>query len=449
MTAGVAVAPLGDGARLGEALARARGRGGLVALTVPAPALPAHRLLSLGTEPAFFFASPGGEAVAGLGAAVEVTARGPGRFSALRVSAAEALSELRVVEVGGAARWAPRLYGGFAFAPGAADADPWRGFGDGRFVLPRWLYGRRGHRAFLVFTGHADRVAPAAVAREHDAIVAALATASEPPLPEVTRRLERPSAEAYRAHVAAILERVEAGEVDKIVAARRVELTLTTAVDAAAALGRLRRAHPTCATFAFRRGGRTFLGATPETLARVRGDRLDTEALAGTGGPGDRLDRDKERREHGVVVDAIAAALRPLCVALAIEDTPRLRALRDVVHMRTAVRATLRPGTHALDVAAALHPTPAVGGAPGPAARAYLATHEEPRGWYAAPVGWFAPGGDGELVVALRSALLEGERAHLFAGAGIVRGSCPRAEHEETSLKMRAVASALARGVHR
>jgi isochorismate synthase len=100
---------------------------------------------------------------------------------------------------------------------------------------------------------------------------------------------------------------------------------------------------------------------------------------------------------------------------------------------------------HLLDVAAVLHPSPAVAGLPQDAARGLIAQIEDgPRGLYSGLVGWIAPTGGGELAVCLRCGFIEGSRATLHAGAGIVAGSDPASEAAETLTKMRAMLEALA-----
>jgi len=134
----------------------------------------------------------------------------------------------------------------------------------------------------------------------------------------------------------------------------------------------------------------------------------------------------------------------PLTMALAAPQTPSLRRLPGIQHLETPIRAALRPGVGILDAVAALHPTPALGGRPRTAALQFIATHEpHPRGWYASPIGMLRPNGEGTMVAAIRSALLSGENAWLYAGAGIVRGSVPEEEWEETGLKFAAVERAL------
>jgi isochorismate synthase EntC len=144
------------------------------------------------------------------------------------------------------------------------------------------------------------------------------------------------------------------------------------------------------------------------------------------------------------VVDAIAQVLRELGGEVTARATPAVRALRHVLHLHTPIAARLRASRHVLDVAARLHPTPAVGGTPTALALDWIAAHEPvARGWYAAPVGWFDLAGNGELAVAIRSGVVAEDRAQLWAGAGIVAGSDPDRELAETDIKLRAMLGAL------
>ena len=213
-------------------------------------------------------------------------------------------------------------------------------------------------------------------------------------------------------------------------------------------LAALREAHPQAFVFAATRGGDVFLGATPETLLRVRDGRLHTEALAGTAAPGTPLEvllsREKDRAEHAFVVDALLEALHPICTEVRLPATPELRVLPGLVHLRTPIVARLRSGVTAKDVLATLHPTPAVGGHPRAAALSFLREHEGlERGYYAGPVGYVDANGDGVFAVAIRSALIRGSEAFLFAGAGLVEASDPHAEWQETELKLRTLSEVL------
>ena len=174
----------------------------------------------------------------------------------------------------------------------------------------------------------------------------------------------------------------------------------------------------------------------------MRGRVLETDALAGTGTGEALLESPKDRREHAWVVEAIVESLRPITREVVVEPVG-LRRLANLVHLWTPIRATLREGVEAIDAARALHPTPAVGGTPRAAALEFLRRHEGfDRAGYAGAVG--ARGGDClELWVGIRSALLEGPRATVYAGAGIVEGSTPQAEWAETERKAGAMLSAL------
>ena len=232
-----------------------------------------------------------------------------------------------------------------------------------------------------------------------------------------------------------------------MVLARALAVEADRAFEPAAVLQALEARFPTCRTFLVRGDdGAAFLGASPETLLRVDGDEVLTEALAGSARPGEApalLRSQKDLREHRWVVEHLVRALQGLATRVERPATPSLRELANVAHLYTPVRAQLKAGRSVADVAAALHPTPAVGGVPGPAARSFLAAHEGlDRGLYAGLVGWVGPE-HAELSVALRSALVRGPRARLFVGAGIVDGSLPDAEWDETALKARALLEAL------
>jgi isochorismate synthase len=242
------------------------------------------------------------------------------------------------------------------------------------------------------------------------------------------------------------LREIRKGRLDKVVLARAVEVESGEPFDPQALRASLEQRYPECRVFLLRSGGAAFIGATPELLCKVDGDRVQTEALAGSAAPGQEarlLASQKDLREHAEVVEHIVSRLRPLSRTVAAPPEPRILALSNVLHLRTPIEARLAPGRGAADVAAALHPTPAVCGAPQAAALRFLAEHEGlDRGLYAGVVGWAGPSG-AELAVALRCAVVRGRKARLFVGAGIVEGSEPAAEWDETELKAHALLGAL------
>ena len=390
------------------------------------------------------------------GVAAEIRAEGAARHLELAAAAIETWA--RIVRVGAADAPPPRLIGGLAFAPGAARGPAWQGFADARFVLPRWTYARRRHGGDAWLTAVVDGDM---AARGRDAWHGELAelrralTAPPSSLDPPVVGVREADPEVWRRHIAAIVAAIRAGTAEKIVAARTCAVELAAPVDPALVLARLAARHPECTRFAIRAAGRVFLGATPERLLALAGREVATEALAGSiARRPDGRDEPaeiaalqasaKDRGEHDVVVDQIRAALAPLCDELVIPAAPAIRTLRHIHHLHTPVRGHLWARRHLLELAAVLHPTPAVGGVPTDVALAWIAANEpEPRGWYASPVGWFDAAGDGELAIAIRSGLIDGRHALLFAGGGIVRDSDPDAELDETRIKLRALLGAL------
>ena len=264
-----------------------------------------------------------------------------------------------------------------------------------------------------------------------------------------------PPPAVYAGAVAEAARRVRVGELRKVVLARTIEVG-GRVFDPRRLAHRLRAVDPHAYTFIAPAAHGVLVGASPELLVARRGGEVRTNPLAGSaprsGDPiVDRANADrliasaKDREEHAVVVEAVAEALEPLCVSLAWDREPVLQETPNVWHLSTRFRGHLGdPAPSALDLALALHPTPAVGGAPADAARDVLAQLEGfDRGSYAGPVGWVDADGNGEWAIALRCALLEGERATLYAGAGIVGASDPEAEVDETDRKFRAFLDAL------
>ncbi|MGI8809832.1 MAG: isochorismate synthase [Acidimicrobiales bacterium] len=263
---------------------------------------------------------------------------------------------------------------------------------------------------------------------------------------------ERPDRRRWAAAVEEALARIAGGRLSKVVLAREVTVDLRRPVDVATVVDRLRQEQPQCFTYA----AGAYVGASPELLARRRGHAVVSRPMAGTVAQGGTPDDDhrlvaamaaseKEQSEHRLVVGEVRARLKLLCDDVRSPAQPEVARLSMVAHLATTIRARLRdPSVSALDVAAVLHPTPAVAGVPEQAALAAIAELEDfDRGLYAGPVGWVDARGDGDWAVALRSATLDGTRARLVAGAGIVAGSDPEAEWDETESKLAAMRSAL------
>ncbi|WP_393054770.1 isochorismate synthase DhbC [Streptomyces sp. LN549] len=284
-----------------------------------------------------------------------------------------------------------------------------------------------------------------------------IALPGPPAEPGTWQTREVPEAGAYTAAVAAAVRRMRAGEFDKVVLARTLELTSSHELDLPAMLRRLAQHDPKGYTFAVPSGpGRTLIGASPELLVARAGNVLTANPLAGSAPRSDDLAEDvrraaallespKDLHEHAVVVAAVREALAPFCVSLDVPEHPTLVRTAAMWHLSTTVTGTLAdPATSSLDLASALHPTPAVCGTPTETARAVIAESEPfDRGAYTGMVGWQDADGDGEWVVTIRCAEAEGRSLRLFAGAGVVAASSPEAETAETAAKFRTFLSAV------
>ncbi len=280
--------------------------------------------------------------------------------------------------------------------------------------------------------------------------------ASIPRQPFTARQLDAvPSPEAYAAAIADVVRRVGPA-LRKVVLARTIEVDAGRELDARRLAHRLRAVNPDAFTFATPTTAGNLVGASPELLVSRFGREVRSNPLAGSAARSGDPDEDranaeallasaKDREEHAIVVEAIAEVLRPFCRELTWDPAPTLLETPNVWHLSTRFRGLTRePSPGVLELVRALHPTPAVAGDPRDAALGVIEELEPfDRGSYAGPVGWTDASGDGEWAIALRCAELRGDRATLYAGAGIVAGSIPDAEVDETERKFRAFLDAL------
>lgn len=440
------VTPLELSRFLREVLSRPVNRPGLETIVMPLPSRfdPVALLGSLRGVDAWYFRTKttSGRELLGLGSARRATPVGPGRFVAAQTAIAGWLAEASVVRHPEAPLSQQRAFVGFAFAPGAAASEPWEPFGDALAVLPRWTLSqsegeRTGSLELTLDRTERDQSRIESVLAE----LAELLSARGPHLGEVACALsvDHEPPELHRARVQAVLDQIGKSELEKVVVARRSAVRSDHDLDATAALARFLSRDDEGTVYFVRRAGSVLLGVTPERLLSVHGHALETEALAGTA-PRDRgeaLEKsDKDREEHRFVVASIEETLEPLAKRVRVASTPELAPAGSVVHLKTRISATLDPEIHPLEVASALHPTPAVAGTPKLAATEWIARTEPERGWYSSPIGWVDGRGDAELFVALRGGVIRGARAWAFSGGGIVRGSQPDQELEEAVLKM-------------
>jgi menaquinone-specific isochorismate synthase len=374
-------------------------------------------------------------AILGLGVAREIRARGRGRFADASRSARAILTEIRAHD----ADAEPIVVGGFGFADGEATAPEWRDFPAARLFVPErcWVL-RDGHVRFT-------RVAPSGSA------TAAAPCAGRATTPTVGEESERA---IWRRRVAAATTAIRAGSLTKVVLARRRVLERRPAIDPVSVVTFARDRRPRCYNFWIGLGETSLVGSSPERLVRLAGRRVLSGALAGSIRRGADADEDrrlgaellasaKNSREHALVVEAVQEALRDVVRPLAVAPRPELVAFPESFHLFTPIEGELATALDAIELAGRLHPTPAVCGTPRAAALWLIDRDEPDRGWYGGAVGWMGADGSGEFTVAIRSALIDGPRVVLWAGAGIVEGSDPESERAEIDDKMHALESAL------
>lgn len=403
-----------------------------------------------------------GWALAGAEAVVLGQFSGADRFARARAWTEEVLGHTVAVGDLESVAGGPHFYAGFTFEAEAGENDP---FAPATLFLPRWQVARQdsGTTAVANFRVDADSSLDALVEKLWAAYEKFSAFAYTEVAPQLAKRLlaqeEVGAGHDFRQRVAEGLRRIDSGSYAKIVLARAFDQTFDRPFNPLITLNGLREQYRECFAFSFENDrGQSFIGATPERLARVEGGRLTTEALAGSASRGSSahedaqfaqklLESEKDLREHRHVVQSIRQQLAQLGIESQEAAAPELLVLSNVQHLRSPLAGRLGPDQHILDVVAALHPTPAVGGSPRDAAIADIAELEPfARGLYAGALGFFDHRGDGEFCVGLRAGLVNGTQARLYAGAGIVAGSEPDREWAETELKISALRDALTAG---
>jgi menaquinone-specific isochorismate synthase len=378
----------------------------------------------------------GGMGVAGRGVAVRIPVPGGDdrRVSGSQAAAAT-LAQLPVDDEVGGPGVGPLAFGALPFDPDA----------DGELLVPAVVVGRRDDGTqWITWADEGEAPsAPAAAAPEgpRSAPSTFTVTPARPP-------------QDWCDAVAEATKQMAGGRLRKAVLAREVTVEADLPHDPLTILERLRTTFPGC--YLFRVGA--FLGATPELLVSRMGDVVRAQPLAGTATRGGDPSADakiaaslfastKDREEHRITIGSLHDVLLPYCSYLDEEPEPSIVAVANVQHLATTVEGRLStPPASSLELASVLHPTPAVGGDPKDVALEVIEQLEQlDRGRYAGPVGWTDAQGNGRWAVGIRSALIDGTTAHLYAGNGILADSDPTRELAETRAKLQALLNAVIR----
>jgi menaquinone-specific isochorismate synthase len=436
-------------------------------VTIPAPDLRPEAFLrhAEGEERGFW--ARGDRWVAHRGVVAELRDAGErslDRFEQVEAAAHELASDPFLPE--GTAR-APRVryYGGFSFRADHVAEGVWADFPAWLFHLPVFeLEGEGSGDAWLRVRTLVDAGAAQDVfvrlRHRAEALRAELTSAGEGSTRarrSVPGRGTATDRARWEATVRDSLDAIGAGRISKAVLARTLDVELSEPLDPVDLIAHMRSVNRESYVFLFEPApGATLVGAAPETVATLRDGVFHATAVAGSIRRGDTareqaelaarlLASDKDRAEQRIALDDMVARLGTVAHQIRTDPQPHVLTLDRIQHLETEIRASVPPDVGILDLLRLLHPTPAVCGLPRDAALAFLA-EEEPfeRGWYAGPVGLFDPEGNGIFVPALRMGVSTGSGWRLFAGAGIVDGSVPAAEWEETAIKFEPMLEALA-----
>jgi menaquinone-specific isochorismate synthase len=250
-----------------------------------------------------------------------------------------------------------------------------------------------------------------------------------------------------------ILEQLNEKELKKVVIARKIDLILSGEINFTQTINSLVTDYPNCYVFAYHRGKSTFFGATPELLTKISNSGIEVDAIAGSIDRGKTDEEDahlesmllsskKDLDEHRYVLEHLISALKTVGDNITFGETPSVKKLKNIQHLNTKIKADIKSSTSIMNILKELHPTPAVCGFPKDSALNQIKKVENlKRGLYSGIIGWFNLNNEGEFAVSIRSAITSGNKLSAFAGSGIVEGSEPDAEFDETEMKLKPILS--------
>ncbi len=398
--------------------------------TIALPDNAEFRLIDHLPEGAFAFLR-NGDGLVGSGVAARLVAKGPNRINDLAEQWRQIVSTAQVIDEVSRPGTGLVAFGSFAFADDST--------AESILVIPRVIVGTRDGQRWLT------RVAGGDDANFWDE--------------QLSYRTNQPvrfidgeqTASRFLAAVNTAVQKIDEGEIEKVVIARDLKAGVDSSFDLRPVLQTLAQRYPSCWTYSVE----GLFGASPELLLRVAHKQVSARVLAGTAARGTDPDVDyaistalaaspKNLTEHRFAVESLVQQLQTFCNQVDADTEPFSLQLPNLWHLASDVHGVLRDEASALDLAAVLHPTAAVAGTPTEAAKKVIGELEPfDRGRYAGPVGWLGADGDGEWAIALRGAQLHQSTITAFAGCGVVAESDAQSELEETELKFRPIRDAL------
>jgi menaquinone-specific isochorismate synthase len=404
-------------------------------------------------EVLFYLENPSENRLAlGVNSILTLTEKGEKRFSSLEKKIRETgenyISNRRDYELS-----VPLFMGGMKFTVEHSD-EYWKDFEDSTWFIPELIYVKNNggyHFVFNCFTSPKIRT-EVLTSKLEKVLNLFFSDASNDESKEL-RVLSQTGSEPkdkkkWKTQVNQVLEKIGDNQIEKVVLSRKVELTFTSDISAEPILKSLASNYPECTLFLFHIGRSSFVGASPETLARINGSEIILEVLAGSADRGkdsgedqdlekDILKNNKNLTEHKIVVDYIKENLKKLSIDMTVSE-PVIKKLQNIQHLKSEIKLSLNDHVSFINVIGKIHPTPAVCGSPQDIALNFIKkTEPHQRGLYAGLIGWLNLHNEGEFVLAIRSALASGNKLIAYAGCGIVSGSNPDEEYRETELKLK------------
>lgn len=403
-----------------------------------------------------FWANPTNDTIiVGLGEAYSISDNGSTeRFEVIEKKWKSLVQDTIIVDEFAPYSTGPILMGGFSFDPLKKQTELWNHFDDAKFVLPTIMLSVYKGSTYLTTNIICEPTGTSFVESDFEKLEELLQQNLKYHN-NSTFTKEEVQPKEWMESVRNATKKVQTGEVEKVVLAREIKLHFNNPIEVDAVLARLKEEQPMSYLFAIEYENSCFIGASPERLIKKKNEEFLTTCLAGSIRRGKTPSEDeqlanelltdrKNLHEHDVVVQMIKHAMKESCTSISSPSHPDILKMRDIQHLYTPVKGKAKEDVSLLTVVDRLHPTPALGGQP--KQKAYEIIRELEildRGWYGSPVGWLDTKDNGEFAVAIRSGLVNGKNASLFAGCGIVGDSEPESEYKETMIKFRPMLSAL------
>jgi len=352
--------------------------------------------------------------------------------------------------------YVPLIVGGIKFAPDQ-NSEIWKDFSDSDWFIPTILFLKKKNQAYFVYNFFNCGNNKKCVSDFNNSLIFLTNILNEENIDQKSEiflpQTSSNSFDQWKKVVNEALHIISEGLLSKVVLSREVQFKLHQKPKISILLDKLSERYPRCYTFAYQRGNSIFMGASPEKLAKISHKWIEIDALAGSAprGKDDIEDIEMERYllnseknlfEQRAVVNFIHNLLTKFSDEIFFDDRPTIRKLPNIQHLWTIMRAKLNDDYKILDLLMKLHPTPAICGDPWKIAKDFILEKEpHDRGLYSGNIGWFNFEGCGEFAVGIRTALIKDSNLYAYAGCGIVEGSEPKAEFQESEIKLKPILS--------